>query len=188
MNCPHCNASLPDPLPEVCPSCWEDPRIVVVPASTGVSPASAAPADQHDVQAPSSSGRPCATEGCGGTAAPASDLCLTCQLMVAPADRSYVLVSTWGDLEVKEGERLTIGRSPESAPRTSALLARADRVSRIHADVANVDGSLTISDNSTNGTVVNGHRLLRGESKMLLIGDHVVLGTQVEFVVRPSAE
>lgn len=190
MICPNCKTGLPDPPPDVCPSCWEDPRTVVMPAAQGTTPTPATPTSQPALGAPvhSPAGRPCATETCGGTAAPASDLCLTCQLMARPTGQSYVLGSTWGDLEIREGEHLTLGRSPESAPRTSAILTNADRVSRLHADLHNNAGTLTIVDNSTNGTAVNGHRLRPGESKTLLVGDRVVLGTQVEFVVRLSTE
>lgn len=188
MNCPHCHAPLSDPPPSVCPACFEDPAT----AATPVAPVGDSGSPGQDPgfiggpSTPAPAAHPCVTEGCGGTAVAPAELCLTCQLMTAPTGRTYILTSSWGDLEVREGERITLGRSPEAAPRTAAFLINADRVSRLHADLSNLGGTLTLVDNSTNGTQVNGHRLEPGNPKTLLVGDRVVLGTQVEFVVDAS--
>ena len=100
-----------------------------------------------------------------------------------PTELTYALRGRWGEFDVPPGSTVTLGRDFDAAPVTATRLAVADRVSRIHAHVTNDGGRLTIVDASTNGTTVNGDRLVRGECRDLLDGDLILLGTQVEFTV-----
>jgi pSer/pThr/pTyr-binding forkhead associated (FHA) protein len=58
-------------------------------------------------------------------------------------------------------------------------------VSRMHARFSlDRDGKMTVRDlNSSNGTLVNGDRLIPNESRTLQQGDHVCFG-RMEFVFR----
>lgn len=129
---------------------------------------------------------PCAHPTCSEPAIDGSPLCPLHQLLDQPTRTAFILAGSWGSLEVNDGEVVTIGRSPEDAPKSAAMLVNADRVSRIHASVACGGGTLTITDRSTNGTTVNGERLTSGVERTLIEGDRIVLGTQVELVVNSA--
>jgi FHA domain len=95
-----------------------------------------------------------------------------------------------GNVEVPAGTSLLLGRDPE-ASLVAAAFAGFDNVSRRHATVAVDDsGHATIRDeHSTNGTLVNGDRVLPGTAVRLVDGDTVRLGgNAVAEVLLPRQE
>lgn len=79
-----------------------------------------------------------------------------------------------------ERESLSIGKKKEEVD----LVLKDASVSRIHARITNEEGSIYLADlNSTNGTFLNGQRMLPYERKKLEEGDEVKFG-QVVFIFR----
>lgn len=85
-----------------------------------------------------------------------------------------------GNVEVPAGTSLLLGRDPAESL-VAAAFSRFDNVSRRHATVTVDDaGYATIRDeHSTNGTFVNGDRVLPGTAVRLADGDIVRLGADV---------
>jgi pSer/pThr/pTyr-binding forkhead associated (FHA) protein len=85
-----------------------------------------------------------------------------------------------GNVEVPAGTSLLLGRDPAESL-VAAAFSRFDNVSRRHATVTVDDaGYATIRDEqSTNGTFVNGDRVLPGSAVRLADGDIVRLGADV---------
>jgi pSer/pThr/pTyr-binding forkhead associated (FHA) protein len=85
-----------------------------------------------------------------------------------------------GNVEVPAGTSLLLGRDPAESL-VAAAFSRYDNVSRRHATVTVDDGGhATIRDeNSTNGTFVNGDRVLPGIAVRLADGDVVRLAADV---------
>jgi FHA domain/Double zinc ribbon len=85
-----------------------------------------------------------------------------------------------GNVEVPAGTSLVLGRDPEESL-VAAAFADYDNVSRRHATVTVSDsGHATIRDErSTNGTFVNGDRVLPGTEARLADGDSVRLAGDV---------
>lgn len=95
-----------------------------------------------------------------------------------------------GNVEVPAGTSLLLGRDP-SESLVAAAFARYENVSRRHATVSVDDGGhASIRDeNSTNGTFVNGDRVLPGISVRLADGDVVRLAADVSAdVVLPRQQ
>jgi pSer/pThr/pTyr-binding forkhead associated (FHA) protein len=75
------------------------------------------------------------------------------------------------DLETKK-ESVIVGRSPESD-----LIVSHPSISRKHCQVEVIDNTLFITDlNSSNGTFLNGMRLVSGEKHIIKSGDKLVIG------------
>ena len=183
--CCVCGMELSDPPPTVCPGCFGNPIAEVAP---GPVPPVQQPEPTVTMGERTDAGEPaadagCARPGCTGVAAPGSTFCATCALLRAPLPTAYTLTGNWGAVDVPPGATVTLGRDPAAAPATAVALEHADRVSRIHATVTNDAAELSIVDTSTNGTTVNGARIPRDVPHVLLAGDRLVLGTQVEYVV-----
>jgi len=89
-----------------------------------------------------------------------------------------------GNVEVPAGTSLLLGRDPGQSL-VAAAFARFENVSRRHATVTVDDaGHATIRDErSTNGTYVNGDRVLPGTAVRLADGDVVRLGADVSAEV-----
>jgi len=85
-----------------------------------------------------------------------------------------------GNVEVPAGTSLLLGRDPAESL-VAAAFARYENVSRRHATVTMDDaGHATIRDeDSTNGTFVNGDRVLPGVAVRLADGDVVRLAADV---------
>jgi len=85
-----------------------------------------------------------------------------------------------GNVEVPAGTSLLLGRDPAESL-VAAAFARYENVSRRHATVTmDDDGHASIRDeNSTNGTFVNGDRVLPGVGVRLADGDVVRLAADV---------
>lgn len=77
-------------------------------------------------------------------------------------------------ITVSLDKELTIGRGGADVDLTR-FGADELGVSRIHAKIARADGSLTITDLSSNGTWVNGKRLDKNKSEALQEGVHIFL-------------
>jgi hypothetical protein len=95
-----------------------------------------------------------------------------------------------GNVEVPAGTSLLLGRDPAESL-VAAAFAQYDNVSRRHATVIVDDaGHASIRDeNSTNGTFVNGDRVLPGTAVRLADGDVVRLAADVSAeVVLPRLE
>lgn len=89
-----------------------------------------------------------------------------------------------GNVEVPAGTTLLLGRDPAESL-VAAAFAQYDNVSRRHATVTMDDGGhASIRDeNSTNGTFVNGDRVLPGNTVRLADGDIVRLAADVSAEV-----
>jgi hypothetical protein len=85
-----------------------------------------------------------------------------------------------GNVEVPAGTSLLLGRDPAESL-VAAAFSQFDNISRRHATVTVDDaGYATIRDEqSTNGTFVNGDRVLPGTAVRLADGDTVRLGADV---------
>ena len=85
-----------------------------------------------------------------------------------------------GNVEVPAGTSLLLGRDPAESL-VAAAFSQFENVSRRHATVSVDDaGHATIRDeHSTNGTFVNGDRVLPGTTVRLADGDTVRLGADV---------
>jgi pSer/pThr/pTyr-binding forkhead associated (FHA) protein len=95
-----------------------------------------------------------------------------------------------GNVEVPAGTTVLLGRDPAESL-VAAAFAQYENVSRRHATVSVDDaGRASIRDeNSTNGTFVNGDRVLPGISVRLADGDVVRLAADVSAeVVLPRQE
>jgi pSer/pThr/pTyr-binding forkhead associated (FHA) protein len=90
------------------------------------------------------------------------------------------LAFSTGNVEVPAGTSLLLGRDPAESL-VAAAFAQFDNVSRRHATITVDDsGHATIRDeHSTNGTFVNGDRVLPGTAVRLADGDTVRLGADV---------
>jgi FHA domain-containing protein/double zinc ribbon protein len=129
---------------------------------------------------------PAACPHCGAVLRETSAMfCLVCGQPVPPASgviSPVVLRLSFptGNVEVPAGTSLVLGRDPEESL-VAAAFADYDNVSRRHATVTVSDGGLaTIRDeHSTNGTFVNGDRVLPGAEARLADGDSVRLAGDV---------
>ena len=85
-----------------------------------------------------------------------------------------------GNVDIPAGTSVLLGRDPAESL-VAAAFARFDNVSRRHATVTVSDlGNATIRDeHSTNGTFVNGDRVLPGTEARLADGDRVRLAGDV---------
>jgi pSer/pThr/pTyr-binding forkhead associated (FHA) protein len=95
-----------------------------------------------------------------------------------------------GNVEVPAGTSLLLGRDPAESL-VAAAFAQYENVSRRHATVlVDDDGHASIRDeNSTNGTFVNGDRVLPGIAVRLADGDIVRLAADVSAdVLLPRQE
>jgi pSer/pThr/pTyr-binding forkhead associated (FHA) protein len=90
------------------------------------------------------------------------------------------LAFSTGNVEVPAGTSLLLGRDPAESL-VAAAFSAFDNVSRRHATITVDDaGRATIRDeHSTNGTFVNGDRVLPGTAVRLADGDTVRLGADV---------
>ena len=100
------------------------------------------------------------------------------------------LIFPTGNVDVPAGTSLVLGRDPEVSLVAAAFDGH-ENVSRRHATVTVTDGGdATIRDeHSTNGTFVNGDRVLPGTEVRLADGDSVRLAADVTaHVSLPSSE
>ncbi|MGO9216186.1 MAG: FHA domain-containing protein [Streptosporangiaceae bacterium] len=116
---------------------------------------------------------------------PASVFCEVCREPLPPRKGIISpvvlrLIFPAGNVEVPAGTSLLLGRDPEESL-VAAAFAGYFNVSRRHATVTVSDiGQVTIRDeHSTNGTFVNGDRVLPGTEVRLVNGDSVRLGADV---------
>jgi hypothetical protein len=136
--------------------------------------------------APAPAAGPAACPHCGASIEePTAVFCPACREPLPP--RAGIispivlrLVFPTGNVEVPAGTSLVLGRDPEESL-VAAAFASYDNVSRRHATVTVSDtGQATIRDeHSTNGTFVNGDRVLPGTEVRLVDGDSVRLGADV---------
>lgn len=102
-----------------------------------------------------------------------------------PQQVSVVVTFSSGDLEVKPGQELVLGRDPVHSP-VAGTFSRFDNVSRRHATLG-IDGSgqpWVRDERSTNGTFVNDRRLQPGEQASLRDGDSLRLAADARGQVR----
>ena len=138
---------------------------------------------REDSSAP---GAPAACPACGHTVADGSlATCPVCGArLVAPTGPISPVVLRMsfptGNVDVPAGTSLVLGRDPGESL-VAAAFASYENVSRRHATVTVSDtGDATIRDeHSTNGTFVNGDRVLPGIDVRLTNGDNVRLGADV---------
>jgi FHA domain/Double zinc ribbon len=130
---------------------------------------------------------PAACPHCGSVLRePSSLFCLVCGQPLPQPPAGVIspvvlrLSFPTGNVEIPAGTSLVLGRDPEESL-VAAAFADYDNVSRRHATVTVSDsGGATIRDErSTNGTFVNGDRVLPGTEAHLADGDRVRLGGDV---------
>lgn len=123
---------------------------------------------------------------CGtGMSDPADVICSHCR---QPLPQGQGLISPvvlrlafpTGNVDVPAGTSLLLGRDPQESL-VAAAFARFDNVSRRHATVSVDDaGHASVRDeHSTNGTWVNGDRILPGVAVRLADGDNLRLAADV---------
>jgi hypothetical protein len=193
LTCPGCSAPVrPDDL--ICFTCGANlprPR----PADEMATP----PTVMQEYIRPgtaASAGRIVTCPGCGS--ALADRLARTCAVCGTPLPRPagpiapvvLRLIFPTGNVDVPAGTSLVLGRDPEISL-VAAAFAGHENVSRRHATVTVTDsGEATIRDeHSTNGTFVNGDRVLPGIEVRLRDGDSVRLAADVTAQVSlPASE
>ena len=112
----------------------------------------------------------------GAAPGPGPAACPHCGAVLRESPVVLRLSFPTGNVEVPAGTSLVLGRDPEESL-VAAAFADYDNVSRRHATVTVSDaGHATIRDeHSTNGTFVNGDRVLPGAEARLADGDSVRL-------------
>jgi hypothetical protein len=122
---------------------------------------------------------------CGTVVRPSARACPGCGKPVQPQSGPISpvvlrLAFPAGNVDVPAGTSLILGRDPEISL-VAAAFADFENVSRRHATVTVSDsGEATIRDEqSTNGTFVNGDRVVPGTETRLADGDDVRLGADV---------
>ena len=87
----------------------------------------------------------------------------------------------WGPVAV-DADAFTVGR--DYAAQCGAQIEGFTNVSRLHATITARDGGLFIEDQaSTNGTTINGRRILKFQPRPLVDGDVVGFGAHLRAVV-----
>src|SRR5208282_6683269 len=117
---------------------------------------------------------------------PADVVCTTCGEPLPTGRRRRIspvvmrITFPTGNVDIPAGTSVLLGRDPAESL-VAAAFARFENVSRRHATVTVDDaGHATIRDErSTNGTFVNGDRVLPGTAVRLADGDTVRLGADV---------
>lgn len=151
------------------------------------------PSSSDDDQAPPTvaqahlkpEGEPRSCPSCGAPEAdPADVICARCGEPLTRAARISPVVLRLsfptGNVDVPAGTSLLLGRDPQESL-VAAAFARFENVSRRHATVSVDDaGHATVRDeHSTNGTWVNGDRVLPGVEVRLADGDRLRLAGDV---------
>jgi FHA domain/Double zinc ribbon len=188
LTCPACAAEVtPDDL--ICFTCGANlPR--QEPAEEEATPPTVMQEYVRPGASPASAEAPSACPGCGR---PISDrslaTCPACGKSLLPRNgpiSPVVLRLSFptGNVDVPAGTSLVLGRDPGESLVAAAFLAY-DNVSRRHATVTVSDaGEATIRDeHSTNGTFVNGDRVLPGTDVRIGDGDSVRLAADVSAEV-----
>ena len=129
---------------------------------------------------------------CANCGAPVSDpadvACANCGQPLPRATRISPivlrLIFPTGNVDVPAGTSLLLGRDPQESL-VAAAFAQFENVSRRHATVSVDDaGHATVRDeHSTNGTWVNGDRVLPGVDVRLADGDQLRLAADVSALV-----
>jgi FHA domain/Double zinc ribbon len=124
---------------------------------------------------------------CGAAVDPADVICAECRhALPATAARRRIspvvlrITFPTGNVDVPAGTSVLLGRDPAQSL-VAAAFGQYDNVSRRHATImVSDDGRATIRDeNSTNGTFVNGDRVLPGSEVRLVDGDRIRLAADV---------
>lgn len=129
-------------------------------------------------------GEPRSCQACGAPAAdPADVVCARCGEPLSGTRISPVVLRLsfpTGNVDVPAGTSLLLGRDPQESL-VAAAFARFENVSRRHATVSVDDaGHASVRDeHSTNGTWVNGDRVLPGVEVRLADGDSLRLAADV---------
>jgi pSer/pThr/pTyr-binding forkhead associated (FHA) protein len=94
-----------------------------------------------------------------------------------------------GNVDIPAGTSVLLGRDPAESL-VAAAFARFDNVSRRHATVTVDDGGHAVirDEGSTNGTFVNGDRVLPGVEVRLVDGDTIRLAADVTGTVSLQGE
>jgi hypothetical protein len=125
---------------------------------------------------------------CGTPAAdPADVICARCGQPLPQTHVSPIvlrLLFPTGTVDVPAGTSLLLGRDPQESL-VAAAFARFENVSRRHATISVDDAGHAIvrDENSTNGTWVNGDRVLPGVDVRLADGDSLRLAADITAAV-----
>ncbi len=185
--CPDCGAEI-QPADLVCVSCGANLTHVDLAGEERPSP----PTVMHervrleDVRSAAASGPAASCPHCGtALPEPAARACPECHRTLRhPASITSLVVLRLsfptGNVDVPAGTSVVLGRAPEESL-VAAAFDRHDDVSRRHATITVDDaGRATVRDErSTNGTFVNGDRVLPGSTVTLSDGDSLRLAGKV---------
>ncbi len=81
--------------------------------------------------------------------------------------------------EIRISSRLTVGRD-----KTNNIVVEDSMVSRFHLEIQQIRGSYYVEDrNSSNGTWINGKKVLPGKYIKLAPGDTIRLGSRTEMTM-----
>jgi hypothetical protein len=150
----------------------------------GDDPATPPTVMQAHLKREGASQRPC--PHCGTSAADPADLiCSNCRQPL-PQGQGQIspvvlrLVFPTGNVDIPAGTSLLLGRDPQESL-VAAAFARFENVSRRHATVSVDDAGHAIvrDEHSTNGTWVNGDRVLAGVDVRLADGDNLRLAADI---------
>lgn len=83
-------------------------------------------------------------------------------------------------------DKVFIGRACVGIEETKCIIVKHGRASRDHAVITLIGSQLEVTDNSKNGTWVNGVRLMPGSSQSLADGDEIQIGVSSILVKCPD--
>jgi uncharacterized OB-fold protein len=187
MSCPDCGAEV-QPSDLVCVKCGANLTRVDSAGEEWASPPTVMQerVRLEDVRAAAASGPSATCPNCGAELPePAARACPECHrpLRHPPSVTSLVvlrLAFPSGNVDVPAGTSVVLGRAPEESLVAAAFDHHED-VSRRHATITVDDsGRATVRDErSTNGTFVNGDRVLPGSAVTLSDGDELRLAAKI---------
>lgn len=143
-----------------------------------------------EVSSPASTPVDITCSGCGASSPHDRSTCYKCGADLVPAEAAVacarLVLPGKVAVEIPHGETVTLGRHADD-PSIAAALEPHDQVSRRHAEIIANRTSVKVRDlGSTNGTFVNGSRVLSETTVPVADGVRIRFGKELEIVLLPG--